>query len=140
MPKLVCLCRGNPNRDASVDAFNLRWAPHQCYAFRPFCLIGRVLSKLQGRCAAISSDCTNLANTDLVPSFTDSVSDETYPPTSHEQSPLSSEQTNSSPYGKEASLCRLDLISQHLRERGVSEQAAHATGLLVLVERDRKAV
>ena len=31
----------------SVDAFNLCWTPHQCYAFPPFCLIGRVLSKLQ---------------------------------------------------------------------------------------------
>ena len=67
---------------------------------------------------------TNLANTDLVPGFTDSVSDEIYSPTSHEQSTLPSEQANSSSYGKEASPCRLDLISQHLRERGVSEQAA----------------
>ena len=31
----------------SVDAFNLFWTPHQCYAFPPFCFIGRVLSKLQ---------------------------------------------------------------------------------------------
>ena len=31
----------------NVDAFNLCWTPHQCYAFPPFCLIGRVLSKLQ---------------------------------------------------------------------------------------------
>ncbi|XP_068725533.1 uncharacterized protein [Montipora capricornis] len=83
-----------------------------------------VIETSEGQCPAISSDCTNLANTDLVPGFTDSVSDETYPPTSHEQSTLPSEQANSSSYGKEASPCRLDLISQHLRERGVSEQAA----------------
>ena len=31
----------------SVDAYNLCWTPHQCYAFPPFCLIARVLSKLQ---------------------------------------------------------------------------------------------
>ena len=31
----------------SVDAFNLCWTSYQCYAFPPFCLIGRVLSKLQ---------------------------------------------------------------------------------------------
>ena len=31
----------------NLDAFNLCWTPHQCYAFPPFCLIGRVLSKLQ---------------------------------------------------------------------------------------------
>ena len=54
----------------------------------------------------------------------DSVSDETYPPTSHKQSTLPSEQANSSSYGKETSPSRLDLISQHLREKGVSEQAA----------------
>ena len=76
----------------SVDVFNLCWTPHQCYAFPPFCLIGRVFSKLiEGQCPSISSDCTNLANTDLVPGFTDPVSDETYPPTSHEQSTLPSE-------------------------------------------------
>lgn len=31
----------------SVDAFNLCWTSYQCYAFPPFCLINRVLSKLQ---------------------------------------------------------------------------------------------
>lgn len=60
-----------------------------------------VIETSEAQCPAISSDCTNLANTDLVPGFTDSVSDETYPPTSHEQSTLPNEQANSSSYGKE---------------------------------------
>ena len=104
----------------SVDAFNLCWTPHQCYAFPPFCLIGRVLSKLQRdnvqQFLFIVPVWQHRLGTRLC--------DETYPPTSHEQSTISSEQTNSSSYGKEASPCRLDLISKHLQERGVSEQAA----------------
>ena len=59
--------------------------------FPPFCLIGSVIENSEGQCPAISSDCTNLANGDLVPGFTDPVSDETCPPTSHEQSTLPSE-------------------------------------------------
>lgn len=101
----------------SVDAYNLCWTPHQCYAFPPFCLIARVLSKLQRDYVQ-----QFLLITPIWPTQT------CYPPlltlSNHEKSTLPSEQANSSSYGKEASPCRLDLISQHLRERGVSEQAA----------------
>lgn len=31
----------------SVNAFTLCWTTYQCYAFPPFCLIGRVLTKIQ---------------------------------------------------------------------------------------------
>ena len=99
----------------SVDAFNLCWTSHQCYAFPPFCLIGRALSKLQRDNVQQFLLIAPIWPTDLVPGFTDPVSDETYPPTSHEQSTLPSEQANNSSYGKEAS---------PLRERGVSEQSA----------------
>lgn len=36
-----------PGCHSVADAFNLCWTSYQCYAFSPFCLINRVLSKLQ---------------------------------------------------------------------------------------------
>ena len=132
MPKLVCLCRVTPKRDATVfmhliyvgQFINVMRFLHfvwlvECYRnfrgtmSRNFFSLHQSGQHRLGTRPYWLSQWWNLW-----------VSDETYPRTSHEQSTLPSEQANSSSYGKEASPCLLNLISERLRGRGVSEQAA----------------
>ena len=82
------------DRYRGQDAFQARWTHIQGYAFSPFCLIGKVLWKVQTDLADLI-DNTSLANSGVVSSATSLINQEPNPYPSDSQ--LTAKPTKSIP-------------------------------------------